>query len=419
MNGKDARRVAVTGMGVICPIGMGLEAFWKALIAGRTHVARMDDRFDTSDLSCKIAARVDDYNPDDHFDKRDQKRNARFVQFALVAAREAVRHAGLDLSKEDPWRVGSILGCGIGGMDVMEEQIILMATKGARRVSPLLIPKIITNMTSGAVAIDLGIKGPNAAVASACASGAHALGESMRLIQTGDADVMVSGGSEAALSRIALAGFGNMRAVTTRNDEPERASRPFDAQRDGFVMGEGAGILILESVEHAKRRGAPILAELAGYGATDDAYHITAPDTDGAGAAMAMTLALRSAGLNGHDVQYINAHGTSTPLNDRIETLAIKSVFGQHAPRLAVSSNKSMIGHLLGAAAAVEAIATIMTLREGIVPPTINYEHPDPDCDLDYVPNEAREAEVSAAISNSLGFGGHNATLAFVKYNGQ
>ena len=413
---NSRRRVAITGMGAVTPLGLGVDTYWKGLTEGRTNVLRMDPYFDTSDLPCKIAAYCTDYNPDDHFDKKDQKRNARFVQLAVVAAREAVKNARLDLANEDPWRVGALLGCGIGGMDFIEEQVSVMILKGARRVSPLLIPKIIANMASGVVAIDLGIKGPNASIASACASAAHALGESMRVIQTGGADVMISGGCEAALCRIALAGFGNMNAVTSRNDDPLHASRPFDAQRDGFVMGEGAGVLILEHYERAKARGATILAELAGYGATDDAFHITAPDGDGAGGAMAMSLALQDAGLKPEEIQYINAHGTSTPINDRTETLAIKTVFGEHAWKLAISSNKSMIGHLLGGAAGVEAIATIMTIRDGVIPPTINYENPDPDCDLDYVPNVARRARVDAAISNSLGFGGHNGTLLFRKY---
>ncbi|MCX7017012.1 MAG: beta-ketoacyl-ACP synthase II [Candidatus Sumerlaeota bacterium] len=412
---NSRRRVAITGMGAVTPLGVGVEAYWQGLVEGRTNVVRMDPYFDTSDLPCQIAAYCSAYNADDHFDKKDQKRNARFAQFAVVAAREAVKNAGLDLAREDPWRVGALLGCGIGGMDFIEEQVSVLIHKGARRVSPLLIPKIIANMASGAVAIDLGIKGLNASIASACASAAHALGESVRVIQSGDADVMISGGSEAALCRIALAGFGNMNAVTSRNDDPLHASRPFDAQRDGFVMGEGAGVLILEAFERAKGRGATILAELAGYGATDDAFHITAPDSDGAGGAKAMALALEDAGLSPEDIQYVNAHGTSTPINDRTETLAIKAVFGEHARRLAISSNKSMIGHLLGAAAAVEAIATILTIREGVIPPTINYEYPDPDCDLDYVPNVARRSRVDAAISNSLGFGGHNGMLLFRK----
>jgi 3-oxoacyl-[acyl-carrier-protein] synthase II len=418
MSQNDRRRVVITGVGVVSPIGIGEEIFWRALTEGRTNIVTLEGILDTEGLACKIASVVSGYNPSDYFDPKDQKRLAKFVQFASIAAAEAVKSSGLNIEAENPWRIGSFIGCGIGGIGEMEEQILVMASKGARRVSPLLIPKIIGNMACGQVAIDLGIKGPNAALTTACASGAHALGESMRSIQNNAADIMVSGGAESAMCRIALAGFSNMKALSFRNDDPLKASRPFDAERDGFVMGEGAGILILEELEHAKARGASIMCELAGYGATDDAFHITAPDADGAGGAMAMRLAVEDAGAAPENVQYVNAHGTSTPLNDKIETLAIKTVFNSHARSLAISSNKSMIGHLLGAAAAVEAIACVKTIQNSVIPPTINYENPDPDCDLDYVPNEAREAEVNMAISNSLGFGGHNATLAFRKFIG-
>jgi len=417
MNSQNRPKIVITGMGAVVPNGMGVASYWDSLRNGRGCAVRVD-WFDTEDLPSKIVAPCKGYNAEEHFDKRELRRNARFVQLAIVAAREALKDSGVDLANENIWRVGSFVGCGVGGMDIMEEQILTMGAHGARRVSPLLIPKIIPNMTAGCVGIDLGIKGPNISMATACASSAHALGESMRVLQRGEADVMISGGAEGALCKIALAGFGNMGAVSKRNDDPARASRPFDAERDGFVMGEGAAMLVLETEEHAKARGARIYAEIAGYGATDDAFHITAPDEDGSGGAEAMRLAMQDARLNLEDVQYINAHGTSTPINDRIETLAIKNVFNSHAANLAVSSTKSMIGHLLGAAAAAEAVATVLTIYHGLIAPTINYEHPDPDCDLDYVPNVAREARVEAALSNSLGFGGHNATLAFRRYHG-
>lgn len=417
MDRQNRPKIVITGMGAVTPNGMGLANYWDGLANGRGGAVAID-WFDTEDLPSKVAAPCNGYIPDDHFDKKEQRRNARFVQLAIVAAREAMKDSGLDMEKENPWRVGSFVGCGIGGIDFMEEQILLMARSGAKRISPLLIPKIIPNMASGCVGIDLGLKGPNLSVASACASSGHALGESLRALQRGEADVMISGGTEAALCKVALAGFGNMGAVSKRNDDPATASRPFDAERDGFVMGEGAAMLVLETEEHAKARGARIYGELAGYGATDDAYHITSPDEDGTGGAEAMRLALDDAGLNPSDVQYVNAHGTSTPINDRVETQAIKSVFNSHAKSLAVSSTKSMVGHLLGAAAAVEAVASVLTIYHGVIAPTINYQNPDADCDLDYVPNTARESRVNAAISNSLGFGGHNATLAFRRYGG-
>ncbi len=417
MDRQNRPKIVITGMGAVVPNGLGLNRYWDALVAGRGATVAVD-WLDTADLPSRVAAPCAEYVPDQHFDKKEQRRNARFVQLAVVAAREAFKDSGIDLEKEDVWRVGSFVGCGIGGMDVMEEQILTMGRDGARRVSPMLIPKIIPNMTSGTVAIDLGIRGPNASIATACASSAHALGESLRVLQRGEADVMISGGAEAAISRIALAGFGNMGAISKRNDDAAHASRPFDAERDGFVMGEGAAMLVLETEEHAKARGAKIYGELAGYGATDDAYHITAPDENGTGGARAMELAIADAGLTPEQIQYVNAHGTSTPINDRVETMAIKKVFNSHAKELAVSSTKSMIGHLLGAAAAAEAVATVLTIKNGIIPPTINYTTPDPELDLDYVPNTAREADVDAAISNSLGFGGHNATLLFKKYKG-
>ena len=345
-------------------------------------------------------------------DRKEAKRMDRFVQFAVVAAHEAIRNAGLDLETIDRNRIGVIVGSGIGGMETFEEQHTTLLQKGPRRVSPFFIPMMIIDMAAGQVSIQLGLKGPNFATVSACASGAHAVGEALRLIRAGDADVMVAGGSEATITPMALAGFSSARALSTRNDDPTRASRPFDTERDGFVIGEGAALLVLESEDHARRRGAQPLAELAGYGATGDAYHITAPCVDGEGAARAMERALEDAHLDPDDVQHINAHGTSTPAGDPAEVAAIRRVFGSHACRLMVSSTKSMTGHLLGAAGGLEAVATALTVARGVVPPTINLERPDPICDLDFVPNQARTLRVTGALSNSFGFGGHNVTLA-------
>ncbi|MFN3598345.1 MAG: beta-ketoacyl-ACP synthase II [Aquificaceae bacterium] len=410
------RRVVITGLGVVSPIGTGVEKFWSNLIAGVSGIDIIK-RFDPIEvgLTVHIAAEVKDFEADKYFDKKEAQKISDFIKFALGAADEAIKDSGLLESRIDPYRVGVIIGTGIGGLRDIEEQQKVLMEKGPRRVSPFFIPYGISNMASGVVAIRYGFKGPNYCVVSACATGNHALGDAMRLIQKGDIDVAIAGGCESAITPLGIAGFAVMRALSTRNHEPQKASRPFDIERDGFVMGEGAGILVLEEYEHAKARGAKIYAELVGYGATDDAYHITAPCADGEGAYMCMKLAIEDAGVKPEEIDYINAHGTSTPLNDKSETLAIKRLFGEHAYKLKISSNKSMIGHLLGAAGAVEAIATVKTIQTGIIPPTINLEKPDPECDLDYVPNRSIEYPVNYALSNSFGFGGTNACLLFKK----
>jgi len=410
------RRVVVTGIGVVSPIGIGVKEFWENLVKGVSGVDRIKS-FDPDEynLTVKIAAEVKDFNPEEYMDKKEARKASRFIQFAIAAAKEALEDSGLLESKYDPYRVGVIIGTGIGGLKDIEEQTLILKEKGARKVSPFFIPYGISNMAGGLIAIRWGFKGPNYSVVSACATGNHSIGDAFRLIQKGDIDVAITGGTEAAITPLGVAGFAAMKALSTRNDEPQKASRPFDRDRDGFVMGEGAGILILEEYERAKARGAKIYAELVGYGATDDAYHITSPHECGEGAYECMRLALEDAGIRPEEVDYINAHGTSTPLNDKTETLAIKQLFGEYAYRLKISSNKSMIGHLLGAAAAVEAVATVKTIETGIIPPTINLENPDPECDLDYVPNKAVEYPVRVALSNAFGFGGTNATLVFKK----
>jgi 3-oxoacyl-[acyl-carrier-protein] synthase II len=404
------KRVVITGLGVISPIGNDLETFWTHLVQGKSGVGPIT-RFDTTDYPVKIAAEVKDFDPLNHIDKKEARRMDRFVQFAVSAAKMALAHADLQIDKVDATRVGVYIGSGIGGLGTLEEQHKVLLQRGPRRISPFFIPMMIANMASGQVSIHTGAKGPNSAAISACATGTHCIGDAFKILQRGDADVMIAGGTEATILPMAFAGFSSMGALSTRNDEPEKASRPFDRDRDGFVMGEGAGILVMETLDHAMKRGARIIAEVAGYGMTADAYHLTSPSPEGEGAARAMLMAIQDAGLSPEDIDYINAHGTSTELNDKYETMAIKSVFGEHARKLAISSNKSMIGHLLGAAGGVEAVATAMTIKEGIIPPTINHENPDPECDLDYVPNEARKARVRTALSNSLGFGGHNAAI--------
>lgn len=411
------RRVVVTGMGVISPVGIGLETFWNSLCNGVSGISPIEG-FDTTNYSVTIAGEVKNFEPGHYFDKKEAKRLDRFAQFAVAAALMAVEDSKLTITDENADGVGVLIGSGIGGMQTFEEQAELLVTKGPGRISPFFIPMMISNIASGQVSIYTGAKGPNSSAVTACASGATAIGEAAEIIRRGDADVMISGGSEAAITRLSIAGFSNMKALSNRNDEPTKASRPFDADRNGFVMGEGAGVLILEELEAAKKRGARIYAEVIGYGASGDAYHITDPAPEGEGAARCMCMALRKAGLDPTEVDYINAHGTSTPKNDKFETLAIKSVFGEHAYKLAVSSTKSMTGHLLGAAGAIEAIACILAIRDQILPPTINYETPDPECDLHYVPNKAEKRSVNVALSNSLGFGGHNATLILRKYQG-
>lgn len=412
-----SRRVVVTGMGVISPLGLDVPTLWENLCQGRSGVGPIT-LFDASGYETRIAAEVKGFDPLNYMDRKEARRNDRFVQFALAATREAVHQAGLKFDGIDADRVGVIVGSGIGGFTTLFQQFEVLQQKGPRAVSPFLVPMMISDMAAGQIAIVYGAKGINYCPTSACASSAHAIGEAFEAIRRGAADVVITGGSEAAVVPMAIAAFNAARALSTRNDEPERASRPFDALRDGFVMGEGGAILILEALEHALRRDAPILAEVVGYGATADANHITAPAPGGEGAARSMRLALAQAGLAPEEVDYLNAHGTSTPLNDVAETQAIKTVFGEHAYRLAISSTKSMVGHLLGAAGAIEAIACIQTILTGIIHPTINYEVPDPECDLDYVPNVARRAEVRVALSNSLGFGGHNVSLVFARYEG-
>lgn len=409
------RRVVITGMGAITPIGIGIEDYWKSLLSGKNGVGLIT-QFDASGHSTKIAAEINDFVPEDYIEPREARRMDRFVQFAVAAAKLAVGHAHLDMEQEDSTRIGVMVGSGIGGTRTWESQHRILLEKGPNRVSPLFVPMLIANMASGQISIQLGLKGPTTAVVTACATGSHSIGDAFHTIKRGDADVMLAGGAEAAITPLATAGFCSAKAMSTRNDEPERASRPFDADRDGFVMGEGAGILILEDFDHANARGAKIYAEVLGYGLTADAYNMVAMTPDGEGGARCMAMAIKNAGLQPKDVDYINAHGTSTDMGDPAETAAIKTVFGDHAYKLAVSSTKSMTGHLLGAAGATESIACIMALHEGVIPPTINYEKPDPACDLDYTPNQARKADIRIALNNSFGFGGQNASLLFARY---
>ncbi|MFS8582488.1 MAG: beta-ketoacyl-ACP synthase II [Limnochordales bacterium] len=407
-------RVVVTGVGVVSPFGAGADKLWEALIAGRSGVGPIT-RFDASEFATRFAAEVKDFDAVQFMDAKDARRLDRFAQFAWAAARMALEDAGLDVTKVDGERMGVLIGSGIGGIEVLENQVRVLAERGPSRVSPFLVPMMIPDMASGYVSIQTGAKAHNACTVTACASGANSIGDAARIIQRGEADIMITGGSEASVTRVALAGFCAARALSTRNEDPQRASRPFDAQRDGFVLGEGAGILILESEEHARARGAHIYGEVAGYGATGDAYHITQPAPEGDGAYRAMKRAMEDAGVGPEDIDYINAHGTSTEYNDYFETVAIKRALGEAAYRVPVSSTKSMTGHQLGAAGAVEAIVALLAMQHGVIPPTINYEHPDPRCDLDYVPNEKRAAEVNVAMTNSFGFGGHNAVLIFRK----
>lgn len=412
----EKRRIVITGMGAVTPVGTGVSKFWENLKSGTCGISPIE-HFDTTNFDVKICGRVTDFDAAQHFNVKEMRKVARFIQFAVVSSREAVRQAGLDLETIDKKRFGVMIGSGIGSMNTIEIEHKKLLDRGPGRVSPFLIPKIIINEAAGHVSIDLGAKNCALCVVTACATGTNAIGDAFRMLQYGDADIMVAGGSENATTPLSVAGFSALKALSTRNDEPQRASRPFDAQRDGFIMGEGAGVLVMETLEHAKARGAKILAEMVGYGRTSDAYHITAPHPTGEGGADAMRFALADAGLQPSDVSYINAHGTSTPLNDKTETKAIKDALGDDiARKVAISSTKSMTGHLLGAAGGIEAIASIMAIRDGIVPPTINYENPDPECDLDYVPNTARTMDVNVAMSNSLGFGGHNATIIFKKY---
>ncbi|MCX5715944.1 MAG: beta-ketoacyl-ACP synthase II [Candidatus Omnitrophica bacterium] len=409
------RRVVVTGVGVISPIGNSKKEFWTALLQGKNGADRLK-AFDPSKFTTQIAAEVKDFDPLKHFPSAKEIRHMdRFVQFALVTAKEAFADSGLDMQKEDPNRCGVVIGSGIGGLHTFETQHLNYLEKGPSRISPFLIPMLIVNMASGEVSISLGFKGPNSCVATACASGNHAIGDALRLIQRNDADIMITGGAEGCITPMGFGGFCSCKALSRRNNDPKAASRPFDKERDGFVMGEGAGLLIVEEYERAKKRGANIYCEISGYGMSGDAYHITAPDPDGEGGRRCMENAVIDAGVNPNEVDYINAHGTSTPMNDKVETLAIKRLFKDHAKKLMVSSTKSMTGHLLGAAGGVEAIACAMGIKEGVVPQTTNYQYPDPECDLDYVPNTPRKKQIKVALSNSLGFGGHNATIVLRK----
>ncbi len=411
----EKRRIVITGIGAVTPVGNTAEEFWGALLQGKPGIGPIT-RFDATDFPTRIAGEVKGFDPLKYIDKKDDRKFDPFLKYAIACAVMAVEDAGLNVERVDGTRFGVLVGSGIGGITTLLETHKVLLEKGPGRVSPFFIPMLIINMASGLISMRFGAKGPNSSVVTACATGNHAIGDAMKIIQRGDADVMIAGGAEAIIIPLTIAGFCQMKAMSTRNDEPGKASRPFDAGRDGFVCGEGGGLLVLESVEHALRRDARIYAEVVGYGMTGDAHHMTAPDPEGDGAARAMAAALRDGGLEPTAVDYINAHGTSTPYNDKFETMAIKRVFGEHARRLAVSSTKSMTGHLLGAAGGIEAIATALAIHHGILPPTINYETPDPDCDLDYVPNQARKQDVEAAISNAFGFGGTNATLAFRKY---
>lgn len=411
------RRVVVTGMGLVVPTGIGVETAWKNICDGKTGVGKLT-RFNPEKFDTQIAAEVKGFNPELYIEKKEIKKMDLFIQYALAATKEAMEHSKLAITPDNSERVGVIVGTGLGGLPTIEKYHQILLERGPGRISPFFIPMLIANLASGQIAIHYGAKGPNTCVVTACATGAHCIGDAFRAIMYGDADVIIAGGTEANITPLTIGGFNAMKALSTRNDEPEKACRPFEKNRDGFVIAEGAGILILEELEFAQKRNAPIYAELIGYGYTGDAYHITAPSPDGDGAIRCMKMAIKDAGLKPEEIDYINAHGTSTPLNDLTETLAIKAVFGDHAKRIPISATKSMTGHLLGAAGSTEAIFTILSLRDGILPPTLNYEEPDPDCDLDYVPNVARKQDVRIGMSNAFGFGGTNATLIFKKFTG-
>ena len=411
----ERRRVVITGMGLVTPLGTGVQKNWEALLAGRSGIGPVT-RFDTSDFPSRIAGEVNDFHAEEFIEKREIKKMDPFIQYAFASAKMAMEESGLPITPENEDMVGVIVGVGIGGLTSIEEYHQVFLETRLKKVSPFFIPKLIANLAPGQIAIKYGAKGINYTPTSACSSGAHAIGEAFRLIRLGEQEAMIAGGAEAALTPMGLGGFIAMKAVSTNNDNPQKASRPFDRKRDGFVMAEGAGVVVMEELESARRRGAKILAEVVGYGANCDAHHMTAPSPEGEGAVRCMQLALRSGGLSPDEIDYINAHGTSTPYNDATETHAIKRLFGEHAGRLAVSSTKSMTGHLLGAAGGVEAVYTALALQHGVIPPTINYEEPDPECDLDYVPNTARETPIRMALSNSFGFGGTNASLVFRKW---
>ena len=413
----EKKRIVITGMGVVSPIGVGCGDFVNALKDGKSG-ASFIDTFDTTDFNVKFAGLVKNFKAEDYMDKKNARRSARFIQLGIAAAKMAVQDSGLNFEKEDKSRIGCITGTGMGGMDILEREHTTLISKGPHRVSPFLIPMLIANMLPGEIAIEYGITGTNYTVTSACASSNHAMGDSLRLLRCGDADVIITGGTESAVTPIGVAGFCSLKALSIRNDDIKTASRPFDKNRDGFMIGEGAGILVFETLEHALKRGAKIYAEVLGYGASDDAYLMTAPDPEAKGAISAIEKAILDAGISKDDIDYINAHGTSTHLNDLGETIAIKKVFGNKAYKIPINSTKSMTGHLLGAAGAVEAIATVLCMKEGFIHPTINYETPDSECDLDYVPNKARQQQINCGLSNSLGFGGHNAAIVFKNYVG-
>lgn len=409
------RRVVVTGVGLLTSLGHDVPTCWEKLLAGENGIRKIEN-FDVSELEVQIAGEVRDFEPTQRIDFKKTKRMDRFCQFALWASQEAVESSGLTLEREDPNRCGVIIGVGMGGILIWEKEHEKFLKRGPKRISPMLIPKMIPDMAAGLVSIEYGIRGPNFCTVSACSSGAHAVGTSFELIKQGKADVMLTGGSEAAITPLSISGFTNMMAISKRNDEPEHASRPFDADRDGFVMAEGAGILILEESEHARKRGADILAEVSGYGLSGDAYHMVAPQPEGEGPQLAMRMSMEEAGLNTEDIDYVNAHGTSTELNDKMESMAVRKVFGEHADKLWISSSKSMVGHLLGGAGGAESVISVLSIRDGKVHPTRNLEKPGEGCDLDYVPGSTREKQIKAAISNSFGFGGHNVSLLFTKF---
>lgn len=409
------RRVVITGLGAITPIGIGKDEFWDSLIQGKSGIGPIT-RFDTKDFNTKIAAEVKDFNPEDYIDKREARRMDRFAQYAVAAAKLAIEDGKIDFDKTHKENIGVILGTGIGGVETFEREHIKLLERGPNRVSPLFIPMMISNMGTAQISMNLGLKGSTMTITTACASGTHAIGESFRMIKSGQMNMVITGGAEASITPISLAGFNSMKALSTRNEDYEKACRPFDKERDGFIMGEGAGVLVLEELNHALNRGAIIYGEIVGYGSTSDAFHITQPDPEAIGATNAMRLALEDGEVDYKEIGYINAHGTSTYFNDKLETLSIKNLFKDYAYDLNISSTKSMTGHLLGAAGGIEAIATVLALKTGIIPPTINYENPDEECDLNYTPNKTVERDIEYALSNSLGFGGHNASLLFKRY---
>ena len=410
------RRIVITGLGVISPVENDVESFWQALLAGKSGIGPITT-FDSSAFDSQIAGEVKDFDPLKYMDSKEDKRMEKFAQFAVAASKQAVSDAKLDLSRENTERIGVLIGCGIGSLRIVEQEYKTYLEKGPSRITPFMVPLMIVNEAAGQVSILLGLKGPNSCVTTACASGSNAIGDAYRMIQYGDADIMVSGGTESSITHLGVGGFCSLKALSRKNDAPEKASRPFDKLRDGFVIGEGAGVVILEELEHALKRNAKIYAEMAGYGMSADAYHMTAPDPSGSGAQRAMQSALSDAALKPEEIHYINAHGTSTALNDKIESLAIKNTFGAYAHKVAISSTKSMTGHLLGAAGGVEFVVCCLSIRDSVAHPTINQEVPDPECDLDYVPNISRKMKINTALSNSLGFGGHNATLIAKKFN--